>query len=233
MPGNDISEKLLDLLERLLDAFGPQNWWPGDTPWEVCVGAVLTQNTNWSNVEKAIANLKSAGLLPDASSPGLATEKAAELADFPSAELAELIRPSGYFNIKAERLKAVARWWSAEAENARSLPLPDARESILGVKGVGKETADSVLLYAFDMPTFVIDAYTKRIMARYLGTPSDMPYDDLRALFMDNLSADVRLYNEFHALLVRLAKDFCLKRGCYNPDGCPLETACGRIGLGS
>ena len=223
---NEAAGKLHDIFSRLLAFFGPRKWWPGETPWEVCVGAVLTQNTNWSNVEKAIANLKRVALLPSTESEGLTLESAAELAAYPPAELAELIRPSGYFNIKAKRLASVAEWWGAEAADIGRNSLDTVRESLLAVNGVGPETADSILLYAFNMPTFVVDAYTKRIMARAWGTPLDIPYEELRSFFMDNLPKDVQMYNEYHALFVELAKRFCLKKGCDALGSCPLAEIC-------
>ncbi len=225
MTGGDL--KLRDIHDRMFQSFGPQKWWPGDSPWEVCVGAVLTQNTNWGNVEKAIVNLKRARLVPAGSADhGIALRYAEKTAGYPKEELAELIRPSGYFNLKADRLAAVARWWLENAAPIMAnMDVNYARKSLLEVKGVGPETADSILLYAFDMPTFVVDAYTKRIMARVRGISENIHYEDLRRLFMDNLEEDSALFNEFHALFVRLAKDFCRKKGCGGA-GCPLLQTC-------
>jgi endonuclease-3 related protein len=178
------------------------------------VGAVLTQNTNWGNVERAIANLRRAGVLAPA-----------RIAALPAAELAELIRPSGYYRLKAGRLRAVTAWWLAHVRGDRlrpaGRPLAAWRESLLAVHGVGPETADSILLYAFGLPTFVVDAYTRRILARHAGTAPEAPYDALRDLFLGALPRDARLYNEFHALLVRNAKERCRKAACL-PD-CPLR----------
>jgi len=204
--------KLQRIYDVLYKTYGPQYWWPGDTPWEICVGAVLTQNTNWSNVEKAIVNLKVANKL----SP----EK---IMAMPDSELEEALKPSGYFRIKTQRLKNVTRWWLDNVVSDKlssSKKLSVWRESILSVNGVGPETADSILLYSFNLPTFVIDAYTRRIVARHCGTSEDIDYHELQALFMNNLPADYTLFNEYHALLVRMAKDDCRKSFC--SEKCPL-----------
>lgn len=195
--------RLLELHHRLLAAFGPQHWWPGETPLEVMVGAVLTQNTNWGNVERAIANLKARGVLDFAALRGLDL-----------AELAELIRPAGYYNLKAARLRNLldllhqhhGDYW----DEVFALPLGAARERLLAVKGVGPETADSILLYAGGRPSFVIDAYTFRVLGRH-GLGLGLDYHGLRELFMASLPAEAQLYNEFHALLVNLGKDYCKK----------------------
>ncbi len=209
-----MQNKLMNLYDKMFSAYGPRHWWPGDTPWEICVGAVLTQNTNWRNVERAIANLKNIN--------ALSPEK---IMAMPHEELAEAIRPSGYYNLKAKRLRAVTSWWLENVVNNKlspdEKPLEYWRDSLLEVKGAGPETVDSILLYAFNLPTFVIDAYTKRIMARHFGTGKDIPYDQLRNLFMDNLPHDARLFNEFHALFVETAKNACLKKSCL-PE-CPLR----------
>jgi endonuclease-3 related protein len=208
-----MKKKLMKLYQKMLDRFGPQEWWPGDTPWEICAGAVLTQNTNWGNVEKAIANLKELNALCPR-----------RICEMPSPELAEAIRPSGYFNLKAVRLRCVAEWWLQNVKNdklAQKKNLQYWRHSILEVKGVGPETADSILLYSFDLPTFVIDTYTKRIMARHFGTEPEIDYHELQALFMNNLPDDPELFNEFHALFVRTAKETCIKKECKSD--CPLK----------
>lgn len=215
MPSRSADRRqLMAIYEALLAAYGPQGWWPGETPWEVCVGAVLTQNTNWANVERAIGNLKRAGVLDPA-----------RMAAMPRLELAELIRSSGYYRLKAERLQALTAWWLAHVRHDRMSParrsLADWRKSLLQVRGVGPETADSILLYAFGLPTFVIDAYTRRIMARHGRMPPDPSPDALRAQFLAALPADARLFNEFHALLVRNAKEHCRKTSCL--PGCPLR----------
>jgi endonuclease-3 related protein len=201
--------------DAMLAALGPSRWWPGDTPFEVAVGAVLTQNTNWKNVEKAIANLRAAGAL-----------EARAMDALPAARLAELVRPSGSFNVKAARLKNLLALLRDEADyDIRALSgrgLDALRPLLLGVRGVGPETADSILLYALDEPTFVVDAYTRRILGRHALLPEDAHYDEVREFFMDALPRDAALFNEYHALLVRVAKDFCRKARplC---DGCPLE----------
>ena len=198
----------------LYDAFGPQNWWPGETSFEVIAGAILTQNTNWTNVEKAIANLKSAERL---SPQGL---RHIELA-----RLAELIRPAGYYNLKSRRLKNFVDWlfdnYVGEVGNLRSVDTDRLRTELLTVKGVGRETADSILLYALDRPVFVVDAYTARITVRHGLIEPDAGYEQLRELFESNLPQDIQLFNEYHALLVRAGKEFCkTKARC---SGCPLE----------
>ena len=218
-----MENRLAALYDALYDEYGPQHWWPGDSPWEICVGAVLTQNTNWSNVEKAILNLKNAELLDN----GDASGDPAKLAGADPAEIAELIRPSGYFNLKTARLLSVTRWWienvGEDGAPTPKRPLREIRDSLLAVNGVGPETCDSILLYCFDYPTFVVDAYTKRVFARHLGTPPNMEYEDLRQLVMGNLPNDSKLFNEFHALIVRVAKETCLKSKCAND--CPLRSS--------
>jgi endonuclease-3 related protein len=175
---------------------------------------VLTQNTNWANVEKAIANLKSAERL---SPQGLR--------DIDPARLAELIRPAGYYNLKSRRLKNLLDWlfddYEGEVENLRNVYTDRLRTELLSVKGVGRETADSILLYALDRPVFVVDAYTARIAVRHGLIEPDADYEQLRELFESNLPEDIRLFNEYHALLVRVGKEFCkTKARC---SGCPLE----------
>lgn len=203
------------MYETMLDALGPSNWWPGDTPFEVAVGAILTQNTNWRNVEKAIANLRERGLLD-----------ARALHELPQPELAELIRPAGYFNIKARRLHNFLSFLRDEAEyDLESLGARDLhklRSRVLAVNGIGPETADSILLYALEFPTFVVDAYTARLAGRHGLAWEDVDYHGLQAIFMDALPEDVALYNEYHALIVRTGKDWCKKKAglC---DTCPLK----------
>ncbi len=207
-------ETLTEIYQLLYDAFGPQHWWPGDTQFEIITGAILTQNTNWSNVEKAIANLKSADLL----SP----EK---LYHIDTSQLAELIRPAGYYNIKAKRLKNLINWlfenYDGKLSNLEGLDTEQLRAELLSVKGVGRETADSILLYALDRPVFVVDAYTARVAFRHGLIEPDADYEQLRELFQSNLPQDTNLFNEYHALLVRLGKKFCRpKAQCH---ACPLE----------
>ncbi len=209
---------LLALYERLFAAFGPQGWWPGETPFEVVVGAVLTQNTAWRNVERAIARLKKA----DALTP-------AAIAHAPRAMLEDWIRPAGFYRQKAARLQGVARFvleeggMEALAEAARR-NTDAARRKWLSLHGIGPETADSILLYAFDVPIFVIDAYTKRILARLGLASSEATYEDLQARFHAALPRDAKLFNEYHALFVALGKDFCRARP--RCGGCPLLAHC-------
>lgn len=212
-------KRLMKIHDRLLEHFGPQNWWPGDTPFEVCVGAILTQNTNWGNVEKAINNLKARKVL---------SPKA--LYELPHGELAVLIKPSGYFNIKAARLRHFLSF--LVAENGGSIKrvfagkLEDVRERLLAVKGIGPETADSMILYAAGMPIFVIDAYTKRIFSRLGFCAKDVSYHDIQGLFMKNVPSDAALYNEYHALLVMLGKHFCKPKPLCG--ACPLNKMCAK-----
>jgi len=201
----DKSRLVVKIYKVLLKAFGPQHWWPGDTPLEVIVGAILTQNTNWTNVEKAIANLKAASLLD-----------AKRLKDVRIEKLAELIRPAGYFNVKARRLKNLFEWLAAHHEGDLdrmfARPLSALREELLEVRGVGPETADSILLYAGQKPSFVVDAYTYRIFSRHQLIPADSTYDEIKEFFESSLPEDVKLYNEYHALIVALGKKFCKPR---------------------
>ncbi len=202
------------IYSKLFTAFGPQHWWPGETAFEVAVGAILTQNTNWGNVEKAIGNLKKEGLLD-----------AGRLHRMPAGQLAGLIRPAGYFNIKAERLKnfieLLATRYGGSMRKMKGEDEKTIRERLLSVNGIGPETADSIILYALGKPVFVIDAYTKRVLSRHKIMGQDSPYDDFQGLFHSALQRDAVLYNEFHALFVRLGKENCrTKPICM---GCPLE----------
>jgi endonuclease-3 related protein len=195
---------LHDIYRRLLDALGPQHWWPGQSPFEVMVGAVLVQNTSWQNVKRAIDNLRRAELLePHA------------LFALPEEELQKLIQPAGYFRIKAKRLRSLLKFfvqrYDGSIEAMLRTPLPALREELLGVHGVGPETADSILLYAGGLPSFVVDAYTQRIFARHGWISFDADYHDIQDYFQTGLPADVAMYNEYHALLVRVGKDYCRK----------------------
>ncbi|MCJ7605503.1 MAG: endonuclease III domain-containing protein [Dehalococcoidales bacterium] len=196
---------LRDIYERLLERYGPQHWWPADEPFEVIVGAILTQNTAWTNADKAIRALKNAGVL---SAPALHR--------IPEEKLAELIRPSGYFNVKARRLKAFVTWLAercgGDLGKLFSTGTGSLREELLGVYGIGEETADSILLYAGGQPVFVIDAYTRRIFDRIGLQPDGRRYADYRAMFMNHLPPEPALYNEYHALIVRLGKEICRPR---------------------
>lgn len=215
---------LADLYGILLRRYGHAGWWPGETPLEVCVGAVLTQNTAWRNVERALAALRERGLL---------TFEA--LRALPAARLARLIRPSGYFNVKARRLKALLAFLGREyrgrpeamaGEDARVL-----RAKLLAVDGVGPETADSIVLYAAGLPLFVVDAYTRRVFARLGRLRGDESYDETQRYFMERLPPDAALYNDYHAQIVRLAKESCRKTPLC--DGCPLAAHCPRLGVAS
>ncbi len=212
-----MKNRLIEIFDSLLEYFGPRFWWPADSPFEVCVGAILTQNTNWLNVEKALENLKGEDLL---SPPGIR--------DVPAGRLAELIRPAGYFNVKSARLKDFIGWlfdrYHGSLERMFAGDWRDLREELLAVRGIGPETCDSIMLYAGHKPTFVVDAYTKRLFSR-LGLLSEKaPYEEIRGLFMKSLPEDVRLYNEYHALIVQHCKDFCRKKPLC--ESCPLNSLC-------
>jgi len=213
-------ELLEEIYRRLDEAYGDQRWWPGETPFEVAVGAILTQNTNWTNVARAIANLKREGVL----SPGA-------LRALPADELAWLIRPAGYYNVKARRLRAfldfLAEDFAGDMAAIAACGLEDLRPRLLAVKGIGRETADSILLYACGLATFVVDAYTCRVLTRHGLAAEDADYDELKELFETNLPTDVRLYNQYHALLVKVGKERCRPREprC---EGCPLEPLMGK-----
>jgi endonuclease-3 related protein len=208
-----MKRRLMAIYRRLHAAHGPQYWWPGDSAFEIMVGAVLTQNTAWTNVDKAIANLKAArALSPDA------------IARAPHRRLAAWLKPSGYFNIKAKRLRAFCQWLIRNGGTRRMarLPTETLRAELLHVHGIGPETADDILLYAFHRPVFVIDAYTRRIFQRLGLIQGDEDYEILRRLFEKSLATDAPLFNEYHALIVAHAKDVCRKR-----------PACGACKLGS
>ena len=210
-------QPLMDLYRRLLEAYGPQDWWPGDSPFEIIVGAILTQATSWTNVEKAINNLKDAGILSPES-----------LRDIPTYELAALIRPSGYFNVKARRLKAfINHLWDVhdgDVDAMLNTDGPALRRDLLSINGVGEETADDILLYAAGKPYFVIDAYTRRILERIGLNDDAVNYADYQRLFHDALPANPRRFNEYHALLVSHGKDVC--RPTPLCDRCCLREVC-------
>lgn len=185
--------------------FGPQHWWPAESPFEVMIGAILTQNTNWRNVEKALDNLRSASLL-----------SAHALSSLPAPLLAEYIRPAGYYNIKAARihnlLALINSKHDGKLEKLLAQPLPILRAELLAVKGIGPETADSIVLYAANLPTFVVDAYTWRVLSRHALIDEKTSYHEMQAVFMDNLPHEAALFNEYHALLVQVGKHFCKKK---------------------
>ena len=198
--------KIRKFFDILFDYYGPQKWWPcrSGLRWEIISGAILTQNTAWTNVEKAIGNLLAAGVI----SPE-------RVLVTPDTELQELIRPAGFFKQKCAYLKAVAAFMlERELAFEQSADVWTLRKELLTVKGVGRETADSILLYAFNKPIFVIDAYTRRVAERHLYLDGTLHYDILQKIFMDALPGDVAIYNEYHALIVALCKDSCHKSGC-------------------
>ncbi|MCX5704896.1 MAG: endonuclease III domain-containing protein [Candidatus Omnitrophica bacterium] len=198
------SRKLNLIYKKLYKSFGPQHWWPGKTPFEVMVGAILTQNTNWQNVARAIANIKKSGAMD-----------VRKLYYMPQKKLAKLLRPAGYFNIKAKRLKNFLKFYldnyDANVRRMRAVGTEALRDQLLSVNGVGQETADSILLYALKKPVFVVDAYTKRFCLRHGFTFEDSDYQAVQRFFTQNLESSVQLFNEYHALIVRLAKEYCLK----------------------
>jgi endonuclease-3 related protein len=194
--------RLLKVYDLLCSAYGPQRWWPGDSPFEVIVGAMLTQNTTWHNVAQAIGNLKREGLV-DASA----------LLEADPNRVKALIAPVGFFNVKYDRLMNVLEYLvshSMDLERFRHLPVADLRQQLIEVKGIGPETADSILLYAFERPVFVVDAYTRRLFSRLgCGWMAKAPYDEIQTFFMEKLPLDASLYNEFHALIVAHCKGTC------------------------
>ncbi len=206
--------KLRIIYKELYKSFGPQHWWPGDTPFEVAVGAILTQNTNWGNVEKAINNLKAARAL-----------SAKKIDKLNPNSLAVLIRPAGYFNIKAKRLKAFISFLMKNYHGSMAMmrreDVHSLREKLLSVNGVGPETADSILLYALDKPVFVIDAYTKRVLSRHKIMDPDKSYEEFQELFHSSLRKDLTLFNEYHALFVAVGKTYCKPKPLC--DKCPLR----------
>jgi len=215
MDGQGIARRLRAIYRRLQARYGPQHWWPAREPFEVIVGAILTQNTAWTNVARAIANLRAAGRLTPTA-----------LRQLTEPELAALIRPCGYYNVKARRLQAFVKWFGERYRNSLdkmfARETADLRHELLAVHGIGEETADSILLYAGEKPVFVIDAYTRRIFTRLGLTPQIDSYAAWQGLFTDNLPTDAPLYNEYHALLVRLGKEACRARPrcrdcCLNP----------------
>jgi len=205
---------LMEIYRKLYKAYGPRRWWPGEASFEVMVGAILTQNTSWRNVEKAIQKLKGKGVL---SPEGLHHLK--------KSELARLIRSSGYYRIKADRLKSFMDFlfgqYDGDLKRMKKEKLEELREKLLGVKGIGPETADSILLYGLKKPIFVVDAYTKRVLSRHEVISEKASYEEIQKLFMDHLSLDEELFNEYHALIVHVGKMVCKKSP--RCDICPLE----------
>jgi endonuclease-3 related protein len=210
-----LEEVFKKIYEKLFATFGPQGWWPASSPFEVAIGAILTQNTNWKNVEKAINNLKKHCLL----SPK-------KLKEIDEKKLSMMIKSAGYYNQKAKKIKEFVKFlienYNGKMEEMKKENPEDLREKLLSIKGIGRESADSILLYALDMPVFVVDAYTYRIMLRHGLIYEDITYDELKDLFEKNLPHDVKIFNEYHALLVKVGKEFC-KKSVPKCNGCPLE----------
>lgn len=216
MPPTRDLEKYYGLM---LERFGPRGWWPGGSAFEIVLGVVLTQNCTWTNVEKALANLKALGPLTPA-----------RLAAMPDETLAQAIRPSGYYNQKVKKIRNVLEWLRQKAGEdsddaglafLRDFGMDSLREELISIKGIGPESADSILLYALDMPSFVIDACTYRMLRRHGFVADDTNYEEMRELFTSALPEDLRIYNECHALIVKLGQEYCRKR---NPlcEACPL-----------
>jgi endonuclease-3 related protein len=217
-----LRRRFLTIYHRLLRHHGHAGWWPGETAFEVCLGAILTQNTSWTNVEKALTVLREHGLLAFAPLRALATTT-----------LAPLIRSSGYFNVKARRLACFLEFleqeYAGRVEGMAAEPVAALRAKLLAVAGIGRETADSIILYAAGLPIFVVDAYTRRIFSRLGLIRGTEDYDEIRALFESGLPKDVALYNDYHAQIVLLGKDVCRPRP--RCEACPLEDLCPRRGL--
>jgi endonuclease-3 related protein len=218
-----MATELQHAFEHLFAAFGPQNWWPGESPFEVMVGAVLVQNTAWRNVERAIANLRDEGLLDPVAMYALPVE-----------QLAELIRPAGYYQIKARRLRNLLQFvvetFGGSLDTMFAADAATLREQLLAIHGIGPETADAILLYAGGMPAFVVDTYTHRVLARHGWIGYDASYDEIKDFFESSLPADAALYNEYHALLVRVGKDYC-KRSAPKCECCPLAAMLPEFGI--
>lgn len=213
-------QRLLDIFHLLLERFGRRNWWPGDTPLEIIIGAVLTQNTSWKNVEKAIGNLKSAGLMD-----------IRRLYEVQADVLAGHIRSSGYYNLKSKRLKnlinVIYEEYTSSIDMLKHNGTYILRRRLLDIKGIGEETADSILLYALDKPVFVVDAYTKRFLKNHGLYEGNYLYSDIQRFFMENIPTDVYIFNEFHALIVALCQQYCLKDPKCGE--CPLKDDKGEI----
>lgn len=206
--------KLLKLYETLREHFGHRHWWPGDTPLEICLGAILTQNTSWSNVEKALENLKVSNVFTLKKIHAIST-----------ANLAKLIIPAGYFNVKAKRLKNfvthIAERHDGKLDSLFQKKIPWLREELLSINGIGRETADSIILYAARKPIFVIDAYTKRVLSRHQYISEKIEYDELQQIFHKHLPRNRKLFNDFHAQFVAVGNRFCKpKPRC---EACPLR----------
>jgi endonuclease-3 related protein len=202
--GINAKKALNFIYKRLYESFGPQGWWPADTKLEIIVGAILTQNTAWANVEKAVSNLKKKKIL-----------SVKNLKEIHINKLAKLIKPAGYYNVKAKRLKTFIDFlinnYDGSIKKMFKKDYLKLRADLLNINGIGQETADSILLYAGNKPIFVIDAYTKKILSRHHLIDKDAKYSTIQNLFMDNIEKDPKFYNEYHALLVNLGKNICTK----------------------
>ena len=204
------------IYRKLRRRFGFLDWWPGETKDEILIGAVLTQQTSWKNVEKAIANLRAAGMLDIGS-----------IASAGTGELEALVRPSGFYRQKAGRLRRICRFIKrsyGSLESLFSLDDGELRETLLALDGIGKETADSIILYAAGKPTFVVDSYTRRAMARIMGWSDERGYDELKGHFESGIRKDTSLFKDMHAQFVELGKNYCKKRPLCG--GCPLNSMC-------
>ena len=207
--------KIIKIYTTLYKSFGPQHWWPGETPFEIMIGAILTQNTNWKNVEKAISNIKNKDLL-----------NPFKLNSISNNELQTLIKPSGFYRLKAKRLKNFLEYFikdfNGSIENMKKLDRDKLRDYLLSIKGIGKETADSIILYALSKAIFVVDTYTQRILSRHNLIKLGEDYELIQSIFHNTLPENVKLFNEYHALLVKIGKEFCFKNSplC---DKCPLK----------
>ena len=212
-----MQQRLKQMFSLLENHYGVTHWWPGDTPFEIAIGAILTQNTAWTNVEKAIVNLKRERLLSPTRM--LAT---------PVESLEAAVRPSGYYRQKSKRLRTFCEHlitnYRGSIKRMAAQPLDALRLELLSLNGIGPETADDILLYACEKPVFVVDSYTRRILSRHNLVPEDIGYDALQAIFHDNLEADVTLFKEFHGLIVYTGKDFC--RRSPRCEACPLRNFC-------
>lgn len=208
--------ELEKIYQILYSCYGDLCWWPADTPFEVMAGAILTQNTAWTNVEKAIERFNG----------NLSAER---ILDLPMEELQEIVRPAGFYKQKSQYLKAVGEWflgYGCDIDLIKKLPLPELRTELLQVRGVGNETADSILLYAFDFPTFVADAYTMRLFSR-IPIDAGSTYMEVKGFCERELPRDVEVYKHFHALIVQNGKEYCKKKPTC--EGCPLENICEKI----
>lgn len=210
----NVPTRIRKFYESLYGRYGPQNWWPAESELECILGTILTQNTSWKNVEKAFENLKSRDLISVQKLDSISTE-----------ELAKLIRPSGYYNQKAIKIKTfigyVSKTYDGDLGRMLREDTHQLRQRLLSIKGIGPETADSILLYALKKPVFVIDTYTYRVLSRHSMIPKETSYQEMQELVMDSVPNDVQVFNEYHALLVKVGKEHCKRKAlCV---GCPLE----------